>query len=306
MRLLVLTGATATGKTRLAVAVAHRLGSEIISADSRQVYRGLDLGTGKDLHEYSQVSPPVPYHLIDIVEPSTVYTLYHFQRDCYQVLQDRREQQPYAGGTPLVMAGGTPLYLASVLLDYRIPHVPDNPQLRRRLEPRPHDELVEELRRSGSEQIERTDLSSKRRVIRALEIVEHSRHHPVVCSESPPFPITAKVYAIRIDRKELHRRIDHRLEERLHQGMVDEVRSLLESGLPRQRLDELGLEYREIAAYLAGDKPFAEMVRSLQVAIHRFARRQEIWLRGFPKRGIPVSWIDVSDVELVLGQVADW
>jgi tRNA dimethylallyltransferase len=300
VRLLVITGATATGKTSLGVDLAHQIGSEIISADSRQVYRGLDIGTGKDLEEYSRVSPPVLYHLIDIVDPDFVYTLYHFQRDCYELLDRMRVEEPFAGGTPLVMVGGTPLYIASVLLGYQIHQVPENPELRLRLEQQPLGDLVEELNHHDPELAARTDISTKRRVIRALEIVEQSRLGQVKCTGPPPFVIESKVFAIRTDRKQLHQRIDSRLEVRLEHGLVDEVRELLDRGVSRQRMTELGLEYREVSAYLLGEISYETMVEQLKHAIHRFARRQEIWFRSFDRRGIPVTWIAADDLQALL------
>jgi tRNA dimethylallyltransferase len=302
VRVLVITGATATGKTGLGVDLAHQIGSEIISADSRQVYRGLDIGTGKDLEEYSRVSPPVPYHLIDIVEPDFVYTLYHFQRDCYELLDRKRTEQPFAGGTPLIMVGGTPLYITAVLLGYQIHQVPDNPELRQSLDQQPLDSLVEELQQSDPELAARTDISTKRRVIRALEIVEQRRHGQIRCTGPPPFTIESKVFAIRIDRQQLHQQIDSRLEARLEHGLVDEVRELLDRGVSRQRMIELGLEYREVSAYLLGESSYETMVEQLKHAIHRFARRQEIWFRSFGRRGIPVTWIAADDLAALL----DW
>lgn len=307
MRLIVITGATATGKTRLAVEVAHTLGSEIVSADSRQVYRGLDIGTGKDLAEYAAVSPPVPYHLIDIVEPSEVYTLYHFQRDFYDLLRRCRGAEPFASGTPLVVAGGTPLYLAAVLLGYQIPNVPDDPELRAALEARPLDELVAELGELSPEILARTDVSTKRRVIRSLEVARHASRHELVVTPPLEFALEAEVFATRVERREIHRRIDARLAARLEEGLIEEVRGLLAAGIERARLDQLGLEYREVAAYLAGEKSREAMVHDLAVAIHRFARRQEVWLRSFPRRGIHLAWVDPDAAVAVLARArARW
>lgn len=303
--LLVITGATATGKTSLAVDVAHRLSSEIISADSRQVYRGLDIGTGKDLADYGAVDPPVPYHLIDIVEPETVYTLYHFQRDCYRLLLEKRDISPFCDGVPLLLVGGTPLYIASVLLSYRIPNVPKDPELRSALEERDLADLVEELRRENSGVFERTDVTTKRRVVRALEVAAHARRGTLRETEDLPFDLAPEVFVMRVDRREIHRRIDERLRRRLdEEAMVEEVQNLLDQGVSPERMEQLGLEYRELSAYILGMKSYEEMVHDLEVAIHRFARRQEIWFRSFPRRGIAVTWIDPTDIGAVLDRVA--
>ncbi len=302
--LLVITGATATGKTSLAVDIAHQLSSEIISADSRQVYRGLDIGTGKDLADYAAVDPPVPYHLIDIVEAETVYTLYHFQRDCYRLLEAKRKISPFCDGVPLLLVGGTPLYIASVLLNYRIPNVPEDSELRRTLEQQELPDLVEQLRHENAEVFEKTDLTTKRRVVRALEIAAHARRGTLQETAPLPFDLVPEVFVMRVDRKEIHRRIDRRLRQRLEEGMVEEVRDLLDRGITRERMEQLGLEYRELSAYIHGDKSYGEMVHDLEVAIHRFARRQEIWFRGFERRGISVTWIEPNDREAILTRAA--
>ena len=300
LRLIVVTGATATGKTRLAVTVAHALGAEIVSADSRQVYRGLDVGTGKDLAEYAAVDPPVPCHLLDVADPAEVYTLFHYQRDVYRVAREAQARPPFADGTPLVVCGGTPLYLAAVLLGYEIPNVPDDPVLRAALEARPLAELVAELARLDPVIHARTDCSTKRRVIRSLEVAHHARRGRLVTTPPLEVPLEVVAVATRVERVELHRRIDARLADRLATGLVEEVAGLLAGGLPRARLDQLGLEYRAVAAYLAGETSRADMARDLAVAIHRFARRQEIWLRSFPRRGIPLTWVDPTDAAGVL------
>ncbi len=307
VRLMAIVGPTAVGKTRLGVEVAHALGSEILSADSRQVYRGLDLGTGKDLDEYCAVDPPVPHHLIDIADPNEVYTVFRYQQDCYRVLRRLATRPRYRTGTvPLVMVGGSGLYVEAVIRDYRIADVPGSPALRGRLRRHPHSELVARLRRAHPELAGRTDMERRERVIRALEIAAAARHGPVARSKPLGLDLSSRVYAIRIDRAELRRRIRDRLEARLAGGLVDEVRGLLAGGLADERLDRLGLEYREIGAYLAGRTSYRDMVDRLAVAIGRFAKRQETWFRGMERRGTPVTWISPGDTSRIVEDLARW
>jgi tRNA dimethylallyltransferase len=300
IRLLVIVGPNAGGKTRLGVDVAHALGSEIISADSRQVYRGLDIGSGKDLEEYSRVSPPVPYHLIDVADPRSIYSLFHYQRDCYRILQAKHDEPDFGDGRPLLMVGGTGLYVESVLRGYRIANVPEDVEFRRNQMLRDHGELVEELDRLDPDLARRTDSSSKKRVVRALEIASHARGRPVRYSEPPPVSIQYAVFAVDVSPEELERRIDARLEARLEQGLVDEVQGLLAAGVTEERMTQLGLEYREVTAYLNGSKSKQRMLDDLRRGIRRLAKRQRTWFRGLPRRGIEVAWIssDARDVLL--------
>lgn len=307
VRLLVIAGPTAVGKTRLAVEIAHALGSEILSADSRQVYRGLDLGTGKDLEEFAAVDPGVPYHLIDITDPDDNYTLFRFQQDCYRVIRRLTKEEKYlSGAVPLIMVGGSGLYIEAVVRAYRIADVPENPELRHQLRRRPREDLVKRLRHNDPQRAARSDLSSRERVIRALEIAAAEERGPVPTSEPPGFDLECRVYAVRVDRETLRRRIRTRLETRLAGGMVDEVRTLQDAGLSADRLDRLGLEYREIGAYLAGRKNRRQMVDDLATAIGRFAKRQETWFRGMERRGTPIVWIEPGDAERILEDVREW
>ena len=304
IRLLVIVGPTACGKTSLGVDVAHALGSEIVSADSRQVYRGLDIGSGKDLVEYGRVTPPVPYHLIDVADPRTVYSVMHYQRDCYAVLERKARERPFAEGVPLLMVGGTGLYVEAVLRGYRIANVPENVELRERLMERDHAELVRTLERMDAELAARTDRSSKKRVVRALEIAERAREGEVRYSEPCPVPIEYAVYGVEVSREEVCRRIDARLDARLEQGLVAEVRELLDAGVTPERMAVLGLEYREVTAYLTGAKSGQRMRDDLRTGIRKLAKRQRTWFRGLPRRGIDVTWIGPEDADAMIGH--DW
>ena len=299
VRLLVLVGPTASGKTRLGVQVAHALGSEIISADSRQVYRGLDIGSGKDLSEYSEVSPPVPYHLIDVADPREVYSVFHYQRDCYRLLEEKA-----GSARPLVMVGGTGLFVEAVLRGYRIPNVPEDVALRNALMHHDHDGLLQELRGLDEELFERTDRSSKKRVVRAIEIARHARDHELRFSPPPPVEIEFAVFAIDIPAEELGHRIEARLEARIEQGMIDEVRGLLDSGVTPARMGQLGLEYREVTAYLHGKKTRQQMQEDLARGIRQLAKRQRTWFRGLSRRGIELDWIAPDDHDAMAS--CDW
>jgi tRNA dimethylallyltransferase len=305
LRLIVIVGPTACGKTRLAVDVAHALGSEIVSADSRQVYRGLDIGTGKDLEEYRRVTPPVPYHLIDVADPATAYSVYHYQRDCYAVLRDLHERPRHGKGTPLVMEGGTGLYVEAILRGYRIPELPEDVELRERLMRQEPEELIERLRDLDLARHERTDLSSKKRVVRALEIALHERDRGEVAASDPPtVPIDARVFCADLPREELHERIEERLHRRLAAGLVEEVQRLLDTGISATRVEQLGLEYREVAAYLHGTKSEAQMIEDLLRGIRRLAKRQRTWFRGMERRGIDVTWIRPDESGRILDREA--
>ena len=301
LHVLVIVGPTACGKTRLGVEVAHRLGSEIVSADSRQVYRGLDIGTGKDLAEYAEVEPPVPYHLIDVAEPEDVYTLFRYQQDCYRVLRELASRTPFADhSVPVIMVGGSGLYVEAVVRQYRLADVPANAELRIRLGDRDLEQLVVDLKQRWPDFAVETDVTSKRRVIRAFEIAEYSETHPVRYGEPPGLSLSFTVFGVEVTREELRRRIGLRLRERLEEGMVEEVQGLLDLGLGPARLEDLGLEYREVAAYLQGNKSREEMTSDLELAICRFAKRQQTWFRGMERRGTPIQWIEADDADSVI------
>lgn len=300
IRIIAVVGPTAAGKTRLAVDVAHTLGSEIVSVDSRQVYRGLDIGSGKDLEEYRRTTPPVPVHMVDVADPGTAYSVFHYQRDCFRLLAGASSRDPFRLGTPLVMAGGTGLYLEAVLKGYRIPDVAENAALREELMRRDVKELAELLHRENPELAGKTDLSHRKRLVRALEIAAESRKTALRYSEPSPVRMKYEVFAIEIDRRELHRRIDLRLDVRLGSGLVDEVRDLLEGGISQGRMMQLGLEYREVTEYLTGRKKYDRMIDDLRRGIHLFAKRQQTWFRGLERRGVPVRWIAPGDRDTIL------
>ena len=280
-------GPTACGKTSLAVDVALAVdGAEIISADSRQVYRGMDIGTGKDIAEYTRDGVTVPTHLLDIVDAGEKYNLFEFQRDFLTSYEDIRSR----GAFP-VMCGGSGLYVESVLRGYRLLPVPENPELRACLEEKSLEELTAILAAYKSLH-NNTDTDSKKRAIRAIEIEEYYLTCPV---EERSFPqVNALVVGVSVDREVRRERISRRLRERLKEGMVDEVRSLLDSGITPDQLIYYGLEYKYLTLYLTGAMKYEEMVHGLEIAIHQFAKRQMTWFRGMEKRGVDIRWIDAS------------
>ena len=276
-------GPTASGKTRLAVALADRLDGEILSADSRQVYRGMDIGTGKDLGDYILDGRAIPYHLIDIADAGTKYNVYEFQGDFKKAYTDIVARKKFP-----VMCGGTGLYLESVLKGYRLIPVPENPELRRKLEGKSLRELTRIL--EGYKTLHNTtDVDTAKRAIRAIEIEECYRNTPVEADEFPH--IDSLVIGVDIDRELRRQRISRRLEQRLDEGMVDEVRHLLDSGIPPEDLIYYGLEYKYVTLYLTGQLPYKYMQQELEVAIHQFAKRQMTWFRGMERRGTHIEWV---------------
>jgi tRNA dimethylallyltransferase len=286
---IVIAGPTASGKTSLAVDLAHVLGSEIFSADSRQVYRGLDLGTGKDLAEYRRVVPAIRHHLIDIVDPVEAYTLFRYQADCYSALEEFHNRK--GPDIPAILCGGTGLYLEAVLRRYDIAQAPENPDLRAELMAREADDLREELRRRDPDLMSRTDLSSKKRVVRALEVTLKSQGGEIPRSRAPEWTLNPLIFVTDWERSELRKRIEERLMSRLHTGMVEEVRVLRERSLSWERLDALGMEYRQVASFLKGEKTHAAMVADLLLEIFHLAKRQETWFRGMERRGLKTVFI---------------
>ncbi|MCC8113222.1 MAG: tRNA (adenosine(37)-N6)-dimethylallyltransferase MiaA [Bacteroidales bacterium] len=280
--LLVITGPTATGKTARAVAIARQLGGEIISADSRQVYRGMDIGTGKDLDEYGQV----PYHLIDIAPAGYKYNLYEYLRDF-----DRAEAIVRRHGAQPILCGGTGLYVESVLKGLQLPDVPANPELRENLRGKNIDGL-EAILREKKTLHNTTDIDTCQRAIRAIEIATYYEQHPDVAVGAEPHPRTdAMVIGVDISRELRRERISARLRARLDAGMVEEGRALLESGISPDDLMYYGLEYKYLTLYLTGKLQYKEMVDQLEIAIHQFAKRQMTWFRGMERRGFHIHWL---------------
>ncbi len=280
--LIVITGPTASGKTRRAVDLARAIDAEIISADSRQIYRGMDIGTGKDIEEYGEV----PVHLIDICPAGYKYNLYEFLRDF-----GRASEEIESRGRRVILCGGTGLYVESVLKGLRLPEVPENPELRRSLEGRSLEELTEILA-SMKALHNVTDVDTAKRAIRAIEIQTYYSEHLDAAKQAEPHPLTdAVVIGVGIDRESRRRRITERLHARLEAGMVDEVRRLLDSGIPADDLIYYGLEYKFLTLYLTGKMTYEEMSGGLEIAIHQFAKRQMTWFRGMENRGFPINWL---------------
>ncbi|MBR2882990.1 MAG: tRNA (adenosine(37)-N6)-dimethylallyltransferase MiaA [Prevotella sp.] len=283
--MITILGPTASGKTPFAAALARRIGGEIISADSRQVYRRMDIGTGKDLDDYGEV----PYHLIDIAEPGTKYNLFQYQHDFLKAYEDIRSR----GVTP-ILCGGTGLYLEAVLKGYQLAPVPENKQLRASLEGKSLEELTQMLvelkRKNGTNMHNKTDVDSAQRAIRAIEIELFNGENPQEGAQIPP--IDSLIIGVDIDREERRRKISRRLKQRLETGMVEEVKALLDSGIPADDLIYYGLEYKFVTEYIIGKTTYEEMYRSLEIAIHQFAKRQMTWFRGMERRGFTIHWID--------------
>ncbi|SFF93149.1 tRNA dimethylallyltransferase [Prevotella sp. KH2C16] len=300
--MITILGPTASGKTSLATALAARIGdAEIISADSRQVYRGMDIGTGKDLDDYKVGGMNIPYHLIDIAEPGTKYNLYEYQKDFHTVYEDIRKR----GKLP-ILCGGTGLYIEAVLKGYRLSAVPQNSTLRKDLEGLSLEALTEMLKdlkaKTGSKMHNKTDVDSCQRAIRAIEIETYNLEHPISLREMPA--VDALVIGVNINRDLRRDKITHRLKQRLETGMVEEVKGLLDRGIPAEDLIYYGLEYKYVTEYVIGKTAYDEMFRSLETAIHQFAKRQMTWFRGMERRGFTIHWIDaVLPMETKIEQI---
>ena len=296
-KMITILGPTASGKTPVAARLAAEIGGEIISADSRQVYRRMDIGTGKDLADYvvrsqeSGVSRQIPYHLIDIREPGTKYNLFEYQQDffdAYEAIQSR-------GAIP-ILCGGTGLYIEAVLKGYHLSPVPQNQALRDSLEGKSLAELTQMLTdlkaKTGSNMHNTTDVDSCQRAIRAIEIETYNIEHPTPRRELPP--VDSIIIGIDIDRELRREKITRRLKARLEEGMVEEVKALLDEGIPADDLIYYGLEYKFVTEYLTGKITYDEMFTRLEIAIHQFAKRQMTWFRGMERRGFKIHWIDAT------------
>ena len=284
--LITILGPTASGKTPLAAALADKLGTEIISGDSRQVYRRMDLGTGKDLVDYVVEGRQVPYHLIDIVEPGTKYNVFEYQRDFLKAYEEITAK----GKTP-ILCGGTGMYIESVLKGYKLLPVPENPELRASLEGKSLEELTHIL--EGYKKLHNsTDVDTAKRAIRAIEIEEYYKQQPPEYREFPS--LKSLIIGVDIDRELRREKITRRLKQRLDEGMVDEVRGLLKEGIPAENLIYYGLEYKFLTQYAIGELTYEEMFLQLETAIHQFAKRQMTWFRGMERRGFTIHWLDAT------------
>ena len=299
-QLITILGPTASGKTPLAAALASRIDGEILSADSRQVYRRMDIGTGKDLADYHPVvdgiAVDIPYHLIDICEPGTKYNLFQYQQDFHRAYDDivGRGKQP-------ILCGGTGLYIEAVLKGYHLSPVPQNQALRDELEGKSLDELTAILKdlkaKNGSVMHNTTDVDTAQRAIRAIEIEMGQQNYPLTSHLSPltsHLALTSLIIGVDIPRELRREKITRRLKARLDEGMVDEVRSLLAEGIPAEDLIYYGLEYKYLTEYVIGRLTYDEMFRQLEIAIHQFAKRQMTWFRGMERRGFTIHWIDAT------------
>ena len=296
-QMITILGPTASGKTPIAARLAAEIGGEIISADSRQVYRRMDIGTGKDLADYTVVvgnnqhPSPITYHLIDIREPGTKYNLFEYQQDFFDAYEDIRSR----GAVP-ILCGGTGLYIEAVLKGYHLSPVPQNQELRDSLEGKSLAELTQMLTelkaKTGSSMHNTTDVDSCQRAIRAIEIETYNLEHPTPRRELPP--VDSLIIGVNIDRELRREKITRRLKTRLDEGMVDEVKALLDEGIPAEDLIYYGLEYKFVTEYLTGQLTYDEMFSRLEIAIHQFAKRQMTWFRGMERRGFKINWIDAT------------
>ena len=286
-KMITILGPTASGKTPVAARLAAEIGGEVISADSRQVYRRMDIGTGKDLGEYGVI----PYHLIDIREPGTKYNLFEYQQDFFDAYQDIRSR----GAVP-ILCGGTGLYIEAVLKGYHLSPVPQNQALRDSLVGKSLAELTQMLvelkAKTGSNMHNTTDVDSCQRAIRAIEIETYNIEHPTPRRELPS--VDSVIIGINIDRELRREKITRRLKARLEEGMVEEVKALLDDGIPADDLIYYGLEYKFVTEYLLGKTTYDEMFPRLEIAIHQFAKRQMTWFRGMERRGFKIHWIDAT------------
>ena len=290
VKCVVVTGPTATGKTRLGVRLARRFHGEIVSCDSRQVYVGMDIGTGKDLAEYAPPGDRIPVHLIDVVPPSESYHLFRFLSDARNAIRaiEKRRKLP-------LLVGGTPLYIKALLDDYQLTGGAPDPALRAELEHLSEETLLDILRKEAPQLYARTDHSQRKRLVRAVEIARTAAASAP--GQSPGFVLNALLLAPYYSRREVHRRIEARLDARLHQGMIHEVRRLHERGVSWQRLDELGLEYRYLARHLRGELNSTECRNQLLARIRRFCKSQDIWFRKMEREGKIIHWIPGGDLE---------
>lgn len=290
-KMITIIGPTASGKTAVAAELATDIGAEIISADSRQVYRRMDIGTGKDLSDYTVNGHAIPYHLIDIAEPGTKYNLFKYQEDFRKTHQEITSRK-----VPVILCGGTGLYVEAVLKGYSLSPVPQNPELRNRLADKQLDELTTILTdlkaRNNSSMHNRTDVDTVQRAIRAIEIETYNCEHPMQERLMPT--IDSLIIGLNFDRDRRREKITTRLKQRLENGMIDEIQGLLNEGIPAEDLIYYGLEYKFITEYVIGKRSYDDMFHDLEIAIHQFAKRQMTWFRGMERRGFQIHWIDAE------------
>jgi tRNA dimethylallyltransferase len=297
--MLVVTGPTASGKTSLAAQIACILGGEIISADSRQVYRNMNLGTGKDYADYIVEGKEIPYHLIDIAEPGYKYNIFEYQKDFLDVYRDLKNRKVFP-----VVCGGSGMYIDSIIRGYRLIQVPENKELRKELEAKTMEDLATIL--STFKELHNTsDIDSKKRAIRAIEI---EKYYMVQRPEQNDFPhIRSLITGIKYDREYRRKRISARLKQRIDEGMIDEVKQLIDNGVDSETLIYYGLEYKYITMFLKGSLSYGDMFSGLEIAIHQFAKRQMTWFRGMERRGIEIRWLDgFMPLEEKIAKVLGW
>ncbi len=299
-QMLTILGPTASGKTTVATHSAKILNGEVISADSRQVYRGMDLGTGKDYEDYEIDGQQIPYHLIDIVDAGYEYNVFEYQKDFLNVYEDVKNRNKFP-----VLCGGSGLYLEAVLKNYKLIQVPNNEELREKLAGKELDELTEILKSYKSDLHNTTDVENKKRAIRAIEIEDYLQDHPEIDTTMPK--INSLVVGVKFDRLSRRKRITERLKQRLDVGMLDEVQKLLDSGLTPEQLTYYGLEYKYMTLHLTGELSFEQMFKGLETAIHQFAKRQMTWFRRMERQGITIHWLDgYMPLEEKLGKIKNW
>ncbi|MFP4026014.1 MAG: tRNA (adenosine(37)-N6)-dimethylallyltransferase MiaA [Thiohalospira sp.] len=282
--LLTILGPTAGGKTSVATRMAYMLDGEVISADSRQVYRSMDLGTGKDLEDYVVEGKKIPYHLIDIVDAGYKYNVYEYQQDFIKVFNDIHNRNKFP-----VLCGGSGMYIEAVLKGYKLIHVPVNEELRAELEQKPTEELITILS-SFKKLHNKTDIDTRKRMIRAIEIEKYYAENPQLDIDFPK--ISPLIVGVKFDRKSQRKRITQRLKQRLNEGMIDEVKQLINQGISVENLVYYGLEYKFITQHITGELSYDEMFKKLETAIHQFAKRQMTWYRRMERNGLKIHWLD--------------
>ena len=299
-QMLAILGPTASGKTSVAVHCALNLNGEVISADSRQVYRGMDIGTGKDTADYTVNGVTVPCHLTDIIDAGEKYNVFRYQNDFFKAYSDIRNRKKFP-----VLCGGSGLYLESVLKKYNLTQVPKNQELRKILQDKSLEELIDILKQKKSDLHNTTDFEDTRRAIRAIEIEDYIKTHPL--EKSPVPEIKTLIIGIKSERDIIRQRITDRLKARLKEGMAEEIENLLKSGITPEQLTYYGLEYKFVTLYITGQMDYKEMFTRLEIAIHQFSKRQMTWFRGMERRGIPIHWIDsITPPEQKLDLIKSW